>query len=509
MTACVIGLDQGTTGTTAILVDARGRVLRRAAREIPQHFPQPGWVEHDPDDLWRTAVETIEEVARDAPEPIAALGLTNQRETTILWDRTTGRPLHRAIVWQCRRTADRCRELAPHAALFRERTGLPLDAYFSGTKIRWILDRVELPRMDNVAFGTVDAWLSWNLTGGQTHATDFTNASRTLLFDLRRRAWDPQLAEILGVPLEILPEVRASNANYGTVDAIPALRGVAIHAVIGDQQSALFGQGCFAKGSLKNTFGTGGFLVMNTGDEAVRSERGLVTTLAVAEDGGPCFALEGSVFIAGAAIQWLRDGLGIIESSSEVEALARSVPDTGGVVLVPAFVGLGAPHWAMDARGAIVGLTRGIDPRPHRPCGDRVARLPDPRRVPGHARRSPGRTPGAPRRRRRRRERSPAPVPGRPTGHSREAPAQSGIDRAGCRRPRRRGRGRLAGRRPLRRHSDVGPILHPGDGLGGPRPASGTLGSRRSPSLSLLKTRHDWRRLACSTRSSAEPIPVP
>jgi glycerol kinase len=333
--------------------------MRRAAREIPQHFPALGWVEHDPDDLWRTVVETIEELASAAPAPIAALGLTNQRETTILWDRATGRPVHRAIVWQCRRTADHCRTLAPHADLFRERTGLPLDAYFSGTKIRWILDRAALPPPDRIAFGTVDSWLLWNLTGGAVHATDFTNASRTLLFDIHRRVWDRELAERLDVPLTILPEVRASNARFGEVASIPKLRGVPIHAVIGDQQAALFGQGCFRKGSLKNTYGTGGFLMMNTGAEAVRSRQGLVTTLGVGEDGDACFALEGSVFIAGAALQWLRDGLGVLTSASESEALARSVPDSGGVVFVPAFVGLGAPHWEMDARGAILGLTRG------------------------------------------------------------------------------------------------------------------------------------------------------
>ncbi len=359
MTDFVLAVDQGTTGTTTLLVDSGGRVVRRAAREIRQHFPRPGWVEHDPDELWRSVVATIEEVVRDAPGRIAALGITNQRETTILWDRASGRAVHPAIVWQCRRTAGACRALAPHAALFRERTGLPLDAYFSGTKIRWILDAVRPPDPGALAFGTVDSWLVGKLTGGLVHATDFTNASRTLLFDIHRRTWDGELAAILGVPTSLLPEVRASGAHYGDVTSIEAIRGVPIRAVVGDQQAALFGQGCFTKGTLKNTYGTGGFLMLNTGGGAVASSRGLVTTLAVSGDGAPCFALEGSVFIAGAAIQWLRDGLGLLAHSAESETLARSVPDNGGVYFVPAFVGLGAPYWAMEARGAILGLTRG------------------------------------------------------------------------------------------------------------------------------------------------------
>lgn len=362
MSEFVLAIDQGTTGTTTILVDESGAIVRRAYREIPQYFPQPGWVEHDPEEIWRSVIETVDEVAAKAPGPIRALGLTNQRETTILWDRGTGRPLHRAIVWQCRRTADLCRELSPHAELFRARTGLPLDAYFSGTKIRWILERLPEARAEarnKIAFGTVDSWLLWKLTGGRVHATDCTNASRTLLYDIHRRQWDPELAAILQVPIEILPEVRDSSAQYGEVSEIASLRGVPILGVVGDQQGALFGQGCFERGSLKNTYGTGGFLVLNTGDEAVDSKRGLVTTLAVNGDGRPCFALEGSIFIAGAAIQWLRDGLGLLTHSHESEPMARAVPDNGGVYFVPALVGLGAPHWRMDVRGAIVGLTRG------------------------------------------------------------------------------------------------------------------------------------------------------
>ena len=370
MSDFVLAIDQGTTGTTTILVDESGAIVRRAYREIPQYFPQPGWVEHDPEEIWRSVVETVDEVAAKAPGPIRALGLTNQRETTILWDRESGRPLHKAIVWQCRRTADLCRELSPHAELFRSRTGLPLDAYFSGTKIRWLLDRIPEARdagksggasaaRAKIAFGTVDAWLLWKLTGGKVHATDCTNASRTLLYDIHRRQWDPELADILHVPIGILPEVRDSSAHFGDVSELASLRGVPILGVVGDQQGALFGQGCFERGSLKNTYGTGGFLVLNTGDEAVDSKRGLVTTLAVNGDGRPCFALEGSIFIAGAAIQWLRDGLSLLKSSSESEPMARAVPDNGGVYFVPALVGLGAPHWRMDARGTIVGLTRG------------------------------------------------------------------------------------------------------------------------------------------------------
>jgi glycerol kinase len=373
MSEFVLAIDQGTTGTTTILVDESGAIVRRAYREIPQYFPQPGWVEHDPEEIWRSVVETVEEVAAKPPGRIRALGLTNQRETTILWDRDTGRPLHKAIVWQCRRTADLCRELSSHTELFRARTGLPLDAYFSGTKIRWLLERIPEARGaaaksaaakggaggSKIAFGTVDSWLLWKLTGGNVHATDCTNASRTLLYDIHHRQWDPELAGILHVPIDILPEVRNSSAHYGEVSDIPALRGVPILGVVGDQQGALFGQGCFDRGSLKNTYGTGGFLVLNTGDEAVDSKRGLVTTLAVKGDGKPCFALEGSIFIAGAAIQWLRDGLGLLAHSRESEPMARAVADNGGVYFVPALVGLGAPHWRMDARGTIVGLTRG------------------------------------------------------------------------------------------------------------------------------------------------------
>jgi glycerol kinase len=340
----VLAVDQGTTGTTAAIFDRDGRQVAKAYREFTQHYPRPGWVEHDAEEIWRTVVETVEELLETSPGPVAAVGLTNQRETTILWDRETGKPVHRAIVWQCRRTKELCEQLAPHADLFRHRTGLPLDAYFSGTKIRWLLDHVQADPA-KLAFGTVDCWLVWKLTGGKVHATDPTNAE--------------ELAGHLGVPTSILPEVRPSIGDFGTVSTIPALAGVPIVGIAGDQQAALFGQTCFAAGSMKNTYGTGCFALLNTGDKVVDSTQGLLTTVAVAGDGSPCWALEGSVFIAGAAVQWLRDELKLIAHAADTEAAARAVEDNGGVYLVPAFVGLGAPYWDMDARGALVGLTRG------------------------------------------------------------------------------------------------------------------------------------------------------
>lgn len=354
----VLAIDQGTTGTTTALFGPDGQQIAKEYRELPQHFPRPGWVEHDPDDIWRTVVETVQELLAANPGPVAAVGITNQRETTILWDRKTGSPVHRAIVWQCRRTKELCESLAEHETLFRARTGLPLDAYFSGTKIRWLLDHVDADPA-RLAFGTVDTWLIWKLTGGDVHATDPTNASRTLLYDIHQLDWDEELAGLLGVPTGILPEVRHSVGDFGEVTSIPELAGVPIRGVAGDQQAALFGQGCFDAGSMKNTYGTGCFALLNTGDTPTASSHGLLTTVAVAGDGTPCWALEGAVFIAGAAIQWLRDGLGLLDDAAESEAAARSVSDNDGVYLVPAFVGLGAPHWDMDARGTIVGLTRG------------------------------------------------------------------------------------------------------------------------------------------------------
>jgi glycerol kinase len=365
----VLALDQGTTGSTALVVDPDGRVRARGYAELPQHYPKPGWVEHDPEGIWATVEESARRAmaeARIAGDEIAAIGITNQRETTMLWDRATGVPIHHAIVWQCRRTAAMCDRLRAEGVepLVRERTGLVLDAYFSGTKIRWLLDEVPGARARAVrgelAFGTVDTWLLWKLTGGRVHATDVTNASRTLCLDLARVAWDDELLRVLDVPRAVLPEIRASSGVFGetaNLGWLPA--GIPIAGVAGDQQAALFGQTCFAPGAAKNTYGTGCFLLLNTGATLVRSTRGLVTTIAWRLGPETTYALEGSVFIAGAAVQWLRDGLGIIRTAAETQALAESVADTGGVYFVPAFVGLGAPYWDMYARGTLVGLTRG------------------------------------------------------------------------------------------------------------------------------------------------------
>jgi len=355
----VLALDQGTTGSTALVVDEGGGVLGRGYRELTQHFPEPGWVEHDPEEIWSSALAAGRDAvaaARVAATDLAAIGITNQRETTILWDRASGAPLHRAIVWQDRRTAARCCEL--DAALIRERTGLVPDAYFSATKLEWLL-RAAGADARGAAFGTVDTWLAHKLTGGRAHVTDPTNASRTMLYEIEAGAWDEELLRVFGVPREVLPEVRPSSGAFGVADARWFGREIPIAGIAGDQQAALFGQGCVAAGSAKNTYGTGAFLLLNTGARRARSTHGLLTTLACDARGRPAFALEGSVFIAGAAVQWLRDGLGIVAHASETEVLARSVADTGGVVFVPAFVGLGAPHWEPDARGALLGLTRG------------------------------------------------------------------------------------------------------------------------------------------------------
>jgi len=365
----VLALDQGTTGSTALVVDAEGEVRGRGYALLPQHFPRPGWVEHDPEEIWKTTEHAARQAlaaARVGASEVAAIGITNQRETTILWDRKTGHPIHRAIVWQCRRTAGLCDRLRSDGfePLFRRKTGLVLDAYFSGTKIRWLLDEVpgarERAEDGGLAFGTVDSWLLWKLTGGRRHATDPSNASRTLCFDIRSLAWDPELAAALAVPMGVFPEVRPSAGVFGeTVDLgwLPA--GIPLAGIAGDQQAALFGQACYEPGMAKNTYGTGCFMLLNTGPTPVPSKEGLLTTVAWQAGGTTTYALEGSVFIAGAAIQWLRDGLGLIAHAAESEKLALSVEDTGGVYLVPAFVGLGAPYWDMYARGTIVGITRG------------------------------------------------------------------------------------------------------------------------------------------------------
>ena len=355
----ILAIDQGTTGTTTGLYNHEGEIVDKAWREIRQIYPRPGWVEHDPLEIWQTVVDSVQELKSRNKEKIVAVGITNQRETTIVWDKKTGQPIHNAIVWQCRRTADICEKLKPKEELFRNKTGLPVDAYFSGTKIKWLLQNVKESKADNLLFGNIDTWLIWKLTDGKVHATDYTNASRTLIFNIIEKKWDAELCRLLNIPPSILPQVKKSVDDYGVVESIPEIADVPIFGDAGDQQAALFGQACFKEGQSKNTYGTGCFLLINTGSNAIFSEKGLVTTLAVNGKGDPCYALEGSVFIAGAAIQWLRDELKIIDKSAESEKAALSVEDNGGVYMVPAFVGLGAPHWDMQARGVIAGLTRG------------------------------------------------------------------------------------------------------------------------------------------------------
>ncbi len=370
MARCVMAIDQGTTGTTVLLLDRKLGVKAKVNREFPQHFPSPGWVEHDLEEIWDSTLWAIRRALREARlagRDVAAIGITNQRETTGLWDRRTGRPLHRAIVWQDRRTADACARFkeAGQEALVRRKTGLVLDPYFSATKIRWLLDHVKGLRQKAesgaAAFGTIDTFLAWRLTGGAAHVTDVSNASRTLLMDLESLAWDPELLDLFGVTRAILPEIRASSEVYGTTHGLPVLPdGIPVSGIAGDQQAALFGQACFAAGEAKCTYGTGAFLLQNTGPRPVRSQRGLLTTVAWKVGEEVHYALEGSSFIAGAAVQWLRDGLKIIGRSAEVEALARSVESTHDLVFVPALTGLGAPHWRPGARGLIAGIDRGI-----------------------------------------------------------------------------------------------------------------------------------------------------
>jgi len=364
----ILALDQGTTSSRAVVFDHDGKVRGLAQKEFRQIFPQPGLVEHDGEEIWASqlgvAVEAIARAGLTADD-IAAIGIANQRETTIVWDRSSGRPIHNAIVWQDRRTAGECDRLKAEGfePLFRARTGLVLDAYFSGTKLAWILEHVPGARAraeaGDLAFGTIDSWLVWNLTGGERHVTDASNASRTLLFNIHTGEWDPELLAILRIPPTLLPEVLASSQVYGETAARFLAARVPISGMAGDQQAALFGQLCDRPGMVKNTYGTGCFMLMHTGDRPVVSGQNLLSTVACRIDGRTEYALEGSVFVAGAAVQWLRDGLGIIRSSGEVEALAASVPDNGGVYLVPAFAGLGAPHWDPYARGALFGLTRG------------------------------------------------------------------------------------------------------------------------------------------------------
>jgi glycerol kinase len=366
--AYLLALDQGTTSSRAIVFDSGGEIMAVAQREFQQHYPQPGWVEHDAEEIWSTQRDVACEALKKAGlkrGDVAAIGITNQRETVIVWDRTTGKPIHHAIVWQDRRTASVCDRLRAEGRepMIREKTGLVIDPYFSGTKLAWILDHVSGARAGAEAgrlmCGTVDTWLIYRLTGGRVHVTDASNASRTLLMNIHTGEWDDELLKCFGVPREILPQIRSSSEVYGTVEGMDTLSGVPIAGVAGDQQAALFGQACYEPGSAKNTYGTGCFALMNTGAQAIASQNKLVTTIAWKLGEQIDYAIEGSVFIAGAVVQWLRDGLGVIEKSVDVEALARSVPDSGGVFFVPAFAGLGAPHWDPYARGTIIGLTRG------------------------------------------------------------------------------------------------------------------------------------------------------
>lgn len=365
----VLALDQGTTSSRAIAFDRTGRPVAGSQREFEQRYPSPGHVTHDPEAIWRSQLAAARDVVErvGGPARVATIGIANQRETTVVWDRTTGKPVADAIVWQSRITASRCAALrgAGHEPLFRARTGLPLDAYFSGPKIAYILDSApglrERALAGELAFGTVDSFLLWRLTGGRLHATDVSNASRTLLFDIHRLEWDVDLCDLVGVPLAMLPEVRPSSGSFGETEPSPFGAPIPIHAVIGDQQAATFGQAALVAGQAKNTYGTGAFLLLNTGRRAVASDHGLLTTILwqLEEDGPVTYALEGSVFVAGAAVQWMRDGLRAITASSDIEALATQVADSGGIYLVPAFTGLGAPHWDPRARGALLGLTRG------------------------------------------------------------------------------------------------------------------------------------------------------
>ncbi len=364
----ILALDQGTSSSRSIVFDAAGRIVAMAQRETRQIYPQPGWVEHDPKEIWATQLATAREALNKAglrAEQIASVGITNQRETTLLWNRATGEPVHNAIVWQDRRAEPTCAALREQGLepTFQAKTGLILDAYFSGTKLKWLLDNVPGARAaaerGELAFGTVDTWLMWQLTGGALHATDVTNASRTLLLNVRTNTWDDELLALLDVPRAVLPVVHPSSFEYGHTRAELLGASVPIGGVAGDQQSALFGQACFKSGLAKNTYGTGCFMLMHTGPEFQTSTNGLITTSAAQPGATPEYALEGSVFIGGAVVQWLRDGLRAIEGSGAVQGLAESVPDSGGVMFVPAFTGLGAPYWKADARGAIVGLTRG------------------------------------------------------------------------------------------------------------------------------------------------------
>ena len=365
----ILAIDAGTTGIRAVIFNKKGEILAKSYREFTQYFPQAGWVEHDPEQIWQVTLEVVKDAlikGKIGISDIAAIGITNQRETTIIWDKDTGRPVYKAIVWQCRRTAPLCERLRAEGLekIIRDKTGLIIDPYFSATKIKWILDK--FPRVKDKAkkggilFGTVDSWLLWKLTGGRSHFTDYTNASRTMLFNIHQLKWDKELLDIFDIPEEILPQVKPSIFIFGYTKKNDVFsEGIPIAGIMGDQQAALFGQVCFQSGMIKSTYGTGCFLVLNTGKKIINSSRGLLTSLFCSPEGDPLYVLEGSVFIAGAAIQWLRDGLGLIKKAAETEIIARNLSSTNGVYVVPAFTGLGAPYWDSSARGGILGITRG------------------------------------------------------------------------------------------------------------------------------------------------------
>lgn len=364
----VLAIDQGTTGTRALVYDKEANIIASAYEEFPQYFPEPGWVEHDPNEIWQSVINSINKVLRKVSvNSIKAIGITNQRETTVVWDRESGEPITKAIVWQCRRTAKRCDNLKKRegmAAKIRKKTGLPIDAYFSASKLEWILKNVPKAsiqaRQGKLCFGTTDSWILWKLTGGLVHATDYSNASRTMLFNIDTLEWDEELLKLFKIPTAMLPEVKQSSGFFGETVKIGKLKaGIPITGIAGDQQAALFGQACFKAGSMKNTYGTGAFALLNTGKKRINSKAGLITTLGCGAKGEPIYVLEGAIFIAGAAIQWLRDEMGLIRSAQETEQMAWDISDNGGVYFVPAFVGLGAPYWDQDARASISGITRG------------------------------------------------------------------------------------------------------------------------------------------------------
>ena len=364
----ILSIDAGTTGITVVILDKRASICKKYYSEFTQYYPQSGWVEHDAEEIWTVTSNLIQSAFKEyPPSNCAAIGITNQRETTLIWDRETGKPIHKAIVWQCRRTQKICTNLknAGYEKLFKGKTGLVIDSYFSGTKIQWLLDHVDGARgkaeSGKLAFGTIDSWLLWKLTGGYIHATDFTNASRTMIFNIETKKWDEKLLQILTIPSTLLPDVKNSSGEFGKTDKQLFGEAIPITGVAGDQQAALYGQGCFEKGTSKCTYGTGCFLLTNTGDEQINSTSGLLTTMACNAEGKPIYALEGSVFIGGAVIQWLRDELKILSHASESEKMALAVEDSNGVIIVPAFTGLGAPYWDMNARGIITGISRGVN----------------------------------------------------------------------------------------------------------------------------------------------------